>query len=148
VSPPNDANGAVTGTRMLRSDEGIEPTGFAVRAVRLRGRGVALFDGFVGSDPGFNRFRAALQLVLTIGLALIAESLFVHWTHALQIRTHGTPPLAVAAANHEFLVVALLLGSIVGVNSCMGVMDKTARGQLTTVLLMPVPCRWSRSPPC
>jgi len=124
---------------MLRSDHGAQHASFESITVRLGGRGVALFDGFVGSDPGFNRFRAALQLVMTLGLALVAETLFVHWTHALQIRTHGTPPLAVAAANHEFLVVALLLGSIVGMNSCMGVMDKTARGQLTTMLLMPVP---------
>jgi hypothetical protein len=98
-----------------------------------------LFDGFVGSDPGLNRFRAALQAVMTIGLALVAESLFVHWTHALQIRTHGIPTPAAAAENHSLLAVALLLGAIVGMISCLGVMDKTAKGQLITLLFLPVP---------
>ena len=78
ISPAKDGNGEGAVTEMLRIDSDAQPTRFATRAHRIRGRGVALFDGFVGSDPGFNRFRAALQLVMTLGLALIAESLFVH----------------------------------------------------------------------
>jgi uncharacterized membrane protein YccC len=124
---------------MLRTTDSAQRAGIGSTAVRLGGRGAALFDRFVGSDPGLNRLRGALQLVMTIGFALAVESLFVHWTHALQIATHGAPPPAVAAANHAFLVVALLLGAIVGMSSNMGVMDKTARGQLITMLLMPVP---------
>jgi hypothetical protein len=48
-------------------------------------------DRFVGSDPGLNRFRTALQTVLTIGLTLAAEALFVHFTHAL-LPAHYTSP--------------------------------------------------------
>jgi hypothetical protein len=101
-------------------------------------------DRFVGSDPGLNRLRLALQAVLTIGLALVAEALFVHFTHALQIQTHGAAlPAAlaakVAAADHGFLLIAMVIGSIVGLISTLGVMDKTARDQLVTMLFLPVP---------
>ncbi len=101
-------------------------------------------DRFVGSDPGLNRFRNALMSVVTIALTLEAENLFVHLTGALQIATHGAalPPAAaaqVATANHEFLVIGMLLGAIVGMISSFGVMDPTPRGQLTTMLLLPVP---------
>jgi uncharacterized membrane protein YgaE (UPF0421/DUF939 family) len=100
-------------------------------------------DRFVGSDPGLNRLRAAVQSVLTIGIILAAEWLFVHFTHALQM-THGAGlPAAqaaeVAAANHGYLVIALLIGAIVGMLSSFGVMDSTARGQLVTSLFLPVP---------
>jgi hypothetical protein len=42
-----------------------------------------------GSDPGLNRFRAALQAVLTVGLILAAEALFVHVTRALQTQARS-----------------------------------------------------------
>jgi uncharacterized membrane protein YgaE (UPF0421/DUF939 family) len=101
-------------------------------------------DRFAGSDPGLNRFRMALQTVLTIAVILAAESLFVHLTHALQIQAHGASLSAakaaeVAVANHEFLVIALLLGAIIGMLASFGVMDQTARGQLVSTLFLPVP---------
>jgi hypothetical protein len=45
----------------------------------------------------------------------------------------------VAAANHGYLVIALLIGAIIGMLSSFGVMDSTARGQLVTTLFLPVP---------
>jgi hypothetical protein len=110
-------------------------------AMRVRARWA---DRFAGADPGLNRFRMALQSVLTIGVILLAERLFVALTHALQIPAPpaGTPAAqsaAVALANHEFVVIALLLGAIIGMMSSFGVMDKTARGQLATMLFLPVP---------
>jgi len=108
---------------------------------RILGRWV---DRFAGSDPGLNRFRMALQSVLTIGVILGAEALFVHFTRALQIQTHGAVlPAAeaakVAGANHVFLVIALLLGALVGMMSGFGVMDTNARGQLISMLFLPIP---------
>jgi uncharacterized membrane protein YgaE (UPF0421/DUF939 family) len=100
-------------------------------------------DRFAGSDPGLNRFRMALQSVLTVAVILEAESLFVHFTHALQIQAHGALPAVqaatVAAANHGFLVIAMLIGALVGLLASFGVMDKTARGQLATSLFLPIP---------
>ena len=101
-------------------------------------------DRFAGSDPGLNRFRTALRAVLTIGFILEAEWVFVRLTHALQIQTNGARLAAAAAAqvavaNHEFLVVAMLLGAIIGMLSSLGVMDPTARGQLVSMLLLPIP---------
>jgi uncharacterized membrane protein YgaE (UPF0421/DUF939 family) len=108
---------------------------------RILGRWI---DRFAGSDPGLNRFRLALQSVLTIGVILAAESVFVRFTHALQIQTHGAALSAAAAAevavaNHEYLVIALLLGAVVGMMAGFGVMDTTARGQLVSMLFLPVP---------
>jgi len=101
-------------------------------------------DRFAGSDPGLNRFRLALQALVSIGVILEAELLFVRFTHALQIQTHGAAlPAAeaarVAGANHGTLVVAMLLGAIVGMNVSFGVTDPTARGQLITMLFFPIP---------
>jgi hypothetical protein len=61
----------------------------------------------------------AVLSVLTIGVILEAEGLFVHFTHTLQIQAHGTRlPAAqaaeVAAANDAYLVIAMLIGAIVG----------------------------------
>jgi uncharacterized membrane protein YgaE (UPF0421/DUF939 family) len=108
---------------------------------RVLGRWI---DRFAGSDPGLNRFRMALQSVLTIAVTIGAEALFVYFTRALQIQTHGVAlPAAeaakVAAANHVYLVIALLLGALVGMMSGFGVMDTTARGQLISMLFLPVP---------
>jgi uncharacterized membrane protein YccC len=98
-----------------------------------------LFDGFVSSDPGFNRLRAALLMLVTVGLALAGETWFLHLTHALKIGVHSAPPHVVATVNHEATVVALLLGGIFGMVSCFGVMDRTARDQLITMLWLPLP---------
>jgi uncharacterized membrane protein YccC len=78
-------------------------------------------------------------MLLTVGLALAGESEFLHLTHALQIGTHAAPAATVAKVNHEATVVALLLGAIFGVISCFGVMDRTAKAQLTTMLFLPFP---------
>jgi hypothetical protein len=65
-----------------------------------------------------NRLRAGLQAVLVIGAILSAEALFVHFTHALYIQAHSAalaPAEAarIAAADHELLVLAMLLGAAV-----------------------------------
>src|ERR1700722_19633977 len=100
-----------------------------------------LLDRFIGSDPGFNRLRTALMSTLTIGLILQAEWLLVHFTNALQIQApKGVPvPAAVAVANHDYLVIVMLLGAILGMISGFGVMDPDAKGQMITVLFLPVP---------
>jgi hypothetical protein len=108
----------------------------AVAAARARDRWA---DRFAGSDPGLNRFRMALRSVLTIGIILAAERLFVDLTHALQVQPGaGLTAAQAAAANHEVLVIAMLLGAIVGMLSSFGVMDPTARGQLVSMLFLPV----------
>jgi uncharacterized membrane protein YccC len=42
-------------------------------------------------------------------------------------------------ANHDYLVIMMLLGAIIGMISGFGVMDPDARGQMITVLFLPVP---------
>jgi uncharacterized membrane protein YgaE (UPF0421/DUF939 family) len=81
--------------------------------------------------------------VLVIGLILEAELLFVRFTHALQLPTVGVrltvaQAATVAGANHEFLVIAELLGAIVGMISTFAVMESTAKGQLVSMAFLPV----------
>jgi uncharacterized membrane protein YgaE (UPF0421/DUF939 family) len=45
----------------------------------------------------------------------------------------------VAAADHAFLVIAMLIGALIGMFSSMMVMDKTVRGQLVSILVLPAP---------
>jgi uncharacterized membrane protein YgaE (UPF0421/DUF939 family) len=102
------------------------------------------FDRFVASDPGLGRLRFALQNTLTVAAILGAEWLFVHFTHALQIQTHGAHFAAaqaaqIAALNRYLLIVAMVLGGLVGLFSSLGVLDATPKGQLVSVLLLPVP---------
>jgi uncharacterized membrane protein YgaE (UPF0421/DUF939 family) len=87
----------------------------------------------------------ALQAVASIAAILAAEALFVHLTHALQIQVPAgvsLPPAKaalIAVANHEFLVIAMMLGAMIGMMSSFGVADATARGQLVSMLLVPWP---------
>ncbi len=102
------------------------------------------FDRFVASDPGQGRMRFAVQNTVTIAAILGAEWLFVHFTHALQIQTHGAHLAATQAAqiegfNRYVLIVAMVLGGLVGLFSSLGVLDPTPKGQLVSVLLLPVP---------
>jgi hypothetical protein len=107
---------------------------------RIRNRWV---DLLVSSDPGLNRLRAAAQSVLTIAVALGAEWVFVHLTGALQIESGATASVAtasrVAAANHDLLAIAMLLGAIVAMIASMGVNDPKAKSQVITLLIIPLP---------
>jgi len=90
-----------------------------------------------------NRLRSAALAVITIGLILAAEALFVRLTQALQVPVGAALPAAEAAraasADHEGLVVMMMMGALVGLNSAFGVNDPKAKGQLVTMLLLPVP---------
>jgi hypothetical protein len=100
-------------------------------------------DLLVSSDPGLNRLRTAAQSVLTIAVALGAEWAFVHLTSALQIESGATASVAtvskVAAANHDLLAIAMLLGAIIGLVASMGVQDPAPKSQAITFMLLPVP---------
>ena len=81
--------------------------------------------------------------MLTIAVALGAEWAFVHLTGALQIESGPSAPVAtaskVAVANHDLLAIAMLLGAIIGLIASMGVQDPTAKGQVITLLVIPIP---------
>jgi uncharacterized membrane protein YccC len=112
------------------------------RAIRRRWDDAV--DRFLGSDPGLTQLRTALMAVLGIGLAVVAEYTFVRATHAMQIDTHGavlasTQANLVHAQHHGMLVIAMLLGALMAMFGSFVVNDATARGQLVTSVLMPVP---------
>jgi hypothetical protein len=101
----------------------------------------AIGDWLAGSDPGLLRLMTAAQAVVTIGLALLAEAVFVRWTGALEARAPAGPRLgaAISAQHHGVLLIALVLGAVMGLGvALMGGQDKTLRAELTTYALMPV----------
>ena len=106
-------------------------------------RGRRWANHWLGSDPGLNRLRSATLSLLTIGLILAAETLFVRLTHALQVPFTSALTAAqvakVASADHEYLVVMMLLGAMVGMISSFAVSDHKARDQLVTMLFIPIP---------
>jgi uncharacterized membrane protein YgaE (UPF0421/DUF939 family) len=81
--------------------------------------------------------------LVTIGLILAAEALFVRLTHALQIpftsALTAVETAKVASADHEYLVVMMLVGAMVGMISSFAVGDHKARGQLISMLFLPIP---------
>lgn len=116
------------------------PAASAGAPERIRNRWV---DLVISSDPGLNRLRGAAQIVLTIAVALGAEWTFVHLTGALQVESGPTASVAtaskVAGANHDLLAIAMLLGAIVGLIASTGVQDPTAKSQVITFLILPIP---------
>ena len=125
-----------------RVDTG-KPTGAHRPRPRARMR-VSWLDRLVSSDPGQGRLRFALQNTITIVAIMAAEWVFVYLTHALQIPT-GDPSLSAAKAaeiagfNRYVLIIAMVIGGLVGLFSSLGVLDPTAKGQLVSILLLPVP---------
>lgn len=112
-----------------------------LRSARLLDAWQAVVDPVAGSDPGFNRLRLATRGALTIMLALAAEWVFVRATGALEVAAPehaGASQLAaVAVQHHDILVVALLLGGLVGLLTSMNVNDRTLAGQAVTLLVVP-----------
>jgi fusaric acid resistance family protein len=97
-----------------------------------------------GSDPGLMRLRMAAEIVITIGVVIAAEWIFVRTTGALQTPIPAGAKPAVAAElwtlNHALMVIALMLGAILALISGFGVsMEATARDQLITLLFLPLP---------
>jgi hypothetical protein len=86
----------------------------------------------------------AVEIVVAIGLVLVAEWLFVRATGALQVPVPPHAPAAMAAQlwmlNHALLVIAMMLGAILAMIGGFGVgMFGSARAQLALLLYLPLP---------
>lgn len=101
------------------------------------------FDRFLASDPGLNRLRMALQVVVSIAAALLAERLFVNLTGALQQPLTGLPAAVaarVAFGNHAMLVMSMMVGAMICLMATfVGPMLPSVGRLYLTILLMPVP---------
>jgi len=86
----------------------------------------------------------AVEIVLAIGVVLVAEWLFVRATGALQVPVPPHAPATMAAQlwmlNHALLVIAMMLGAILAMIGGFGVgMFGSARAQLGLLLYLPLP---------
>src|SRR4051812_8794510 len=96
-------------------------------------------DRLAGADPGMTQLRTALQSVLGIAVGVGLVYLFVRRTGALQLPPNSGPAALVAAHNHALLIVSMLLAGMVAMMAGFMVSDRTARGQLVSSVLLPVP---------
>jgi uncharacterized membrane protein YccC len=104
----------------------------------------ALGGWLAGPDPGLNRLRIVLCSTLTIAAAIGAEWLFVHFTGALQ---QAAPPATAGAAtaarvvtaNHAVLIFGMVLGGVIGLQAAVSVQDTSARDQVVSMLVLPLP---------
>ena len=86
----------------------------------------------------------ATEVVLAIGVVLVAEWIFVRATGALQVPIPPGTPAATAAElwmlNHALMVIAMMLGAILALIGGFGVgMFARARAQLGLILFLPLP---------
>jgi hypothetical protein len=112
-------------------------------ATAPRRRGRAWLDWLDASDPGLMRLRMATEVIVTIGLVLVAEWIFVRASGALQVPIPPKAPVALAAQlwalNHALMVIAMMLGAILAMITGFGVgMYPRARDQFVTMLYLPV----------
>ncbi|HEY6501181.1 MAG TPA: FUSC family protein [Streptosporangiaceae bacterium] len=119
------------------------PTYAGKHAPPTRG-GRAALDWLDSTDPGLMRLRLAAEIVVTIGVVLAAEWLFVRATGALQTPIPAGAPAKLAvplwAMNHALMVIAMMLGAMLAMTSGFGVsMMGTARSQLVTLAFLPLP---------
>jgi uncharacterized membrane protein YgaE (UPF0421/DUF939 family) len=103
----------------------------------------AWLDRVAGSDPGLNRLRLALQVLVSVGLALAADWVFVRHTRALLQPTAGLTAQAgvlVAGRNHAVTVVGITLGAVIALMGVFSVdVNATPQSQLISLLFTPVP---------
>jgi uncharacterized membrane protein YccC len=112
----------------------LEPRARSVRAYFREA-----IDRLLGADPGLTQLRMALQAVLGVGAGVGLAYLFVRITGALQLSASAGPPAVVSATNHVLLIVAMLLSAIVAMMAGFVVTDASARGQVLSTLLLPIP---------
>jgi uncharacterized membrane protein YgaE (UPF0421/DUF939 family) len=96
-------------------------------------------DRLAGADPGLNQLRTAVQATLGVALGLGLAYLFVRLSGAMQLPAGSAPAPTLSAADHDLLVVSMLLAGMVALQAAFVVQDRTARGQLVFSLFLPVP---------
>ncbi|MCW2507203.1 MAG: hypothetical protein JWP68_351, partial [Modestobacter sp.] len=121
--------------RALADDDLIHPRRVRTLPAWLRD-GV---DRLAGADPGLNQLRMALQAVLGIALGLGLAYVFIRLTGALQQPAGGAPGPTLSVADHELLIVSMLLAGMVAMQAAFVVQERTARGQLAFSLFLPLP---------
>jgi uncharacterized membrane protein YgaE (UPF0421/DUF939 family) len=96
-------------------------------------------DRLVGSDPGLNRLRLALQSVLGVGVGLGLTYLFVRLTGALQLPAGSASASARAATDRANLLLLMLMAAMVAWQATLVVQERTLKSQVLLSLLLPLP---------
>ena len=131
------ARGTVPGTGVPALTDDVVIQEPPTRSPRAWWRDAA--DRLAGADPGLSQLRMGLQSVGGIAVAVGLVYLFVHATGALQLPAGSLPAAVVSAANRALLIVSMLLAGMVAMMAGFTVQDRTARGQVLSSLLLPVP---------
>jgi uncharacterized membrane protein YccC len=110
--------------------------------ISKRRRPRASLDWLAGADPGLMRLRFATEIVITMGVVMVAEWGFVRGVGVLQVPVPSAPAslvLKVLAANHSMTVIPMLLGGLAVLMAGLTLgLYPTVRSQLMTVASAPV----------
>jgi Fusaric acid resistance protein-like len=110
-----------------------------------RARLAASRDLLAATDPGLNRFFAAVQTMTGIAVTIAVVYGFMQLTKVLWIHPPGgrAPSAAqlalIAAQHHDVTLLAMLLGGVMALLGTIAVTDPHPRGQALTMLPMPIP---------
>jgi uncharacterized membrane protein YccC len=110
-----------------------------------RGRIAGSRDQLAATDPGLNRFFAAVQVMTGIAVTIAVVFGFMQLTHVLWIHPPGGRALSaaqltlIAAQHHGVTLLAMLLGGVIALLAMIAVTDPQPREQALTMLLMPIP---------
>ena len=96
-------------------------------------------DRLVGSDPGLNRLRLALQAVLSVGVGLGLTYLFVRLTGALQLPAGNASESVRVATDRANLLLLMLMAAMVAWQATLVVQERTLKSQALLSLLLPLP---------
>ena len=127
--------------RLARASHGLTddvltllPRARTVRAYLRQGA-----DQLAGADPGLTQLRLAIEAVLSIGVGVGLAYVFVQLTGALRLPASAGTTAAVHTADHALMIVALLIICDRRDDGRFRVTDTTARGQIISTLLLPIP---------
>ena len=133
--------GVESSARLARASHGLTddvltllPRARSMRAYLSQGA-----DQMAGADPGLTQLRLAIEGVLSIGVGVGLAYLFVKLTGALRLPASAGTTAAVHTADHSLMIVALLITAIVALLTGSAITDTTARGQVISTLILPIP---------
>lgn len=105
-------------------------------AAKPQTAGARWVDWLYGSDLALNRAALSLRSTAMIGAAIAAEWLFVRFTDPVSANSRAA---LVPQQHHDVLLIAMLLGGIVGLTSAFWVIEAEARGEIRSALTMATP---------
>lgn len=96
-------------------------------------------DSVLSSDPAFNRLWSTSISIISMGLAMLAEWILVNSTGALGTRVLSNSNHAQIILHHEVLILAMLVGGLLGLTLGFSFDESDIRGTVIATLIPAAP---------